>query len=174
MKTLFSLLPALLLAASALYASLRGTDVFAALTEGGKKGLTVMLGILPALVSLLPAVYMLRASGALDAFGSLVAPLLRLLRIPPELTPLMLLRPFSGSGALAVGGELMSTYGADSLIGRSAAVLLGSTETTFYVLAVYFGAAGVKKSRHAVPAALCADFASFLAAAWVTQMLFPG
>lgn len=174
MRALLALLPVALLAAASLYAAVRGTDVFSSLTEGGRKGLSVMVGILPSLVTLLPAVYMLRASGALDAFGALLSPLLRLFRIPPELTPLMLLRPFSGSGALALGSELMSTCGVDSPVGRCAAVLLGSTETTFYVLAVYFGAAGVKKSRHAVPAALCADLTAFFAAVWATRAFFGG
>lgn len=171
MKELLALLPALLLAGVGLAGAARGTDVFSALTAGARRGLEVTARILPALVCLLPAVYMLRASGAADAFTALVSPVLARLGIPPETAPLLLLRPFSGSGALAVGGELLAEYGADSLVGRTAAVMLGSTETTFYVLAVYFGAAGVKKSRHAIPAALCADLAGFLAAAWSARLL---
>ena len=115
---------------------------------------------------------MLRASGALEAFTALLAPALSRLGVPPETAGLMLLRPFSGSGALAMGSEIMAEHGPDSLIGRTAAVMLGSTETTFYVLAVYFGAAGIRRSRHALPAALCADAAGFLAAAWWTGFFF--
>lgn len=171
MKAFLALLPAALLAGVGLWGLLRGVNVFSALLEGGRRGLEVLRDILPSLVCLLPAVAMLRASGAVDALTGLVSPLLSFLGIPPETTPLMLLRPFSGSGALAVGGELMAAYGPDSRIGRTAAVMLGSTETTFYVLAVYFGAAGVKKSRYAIPAALCADLAGFLAASWCVRLL---
>ena len=128
--------------------------------------------MLPALVCLLPAAAMFRESGALDAFTALFAPLLRLLGIPEETALLLLLRPLSGSAALAAGGEIMETFGPDSLIGRTAAVMLGSTETTFYVVSVYFTAAGVKKSRHAIPAALCADLAGFLTAAWTVRLFY--
>ena len=94
--------------------------------------------------------------------------------VPPEVVGLLLVRPVSGNAALGVGAELISTYGPDSFIGRTAAVMLGSTETTFYTIAVYFGAAGVKKTRYAVPAALCADVAAFLAAAWAVRVVFGG
>ena len=117
---------------------------------------------------------MLRASGALDALTRLLAPLFSLLGIPVETAPLMLLRPVSGSGALAVAGELIGEYGADSLIGRTAAVMLGSTETTFYVIAVYFGAVGIKKTRYAIPAALCADLTGFVASAFAVRLLWGG
>ena len=110
-------------------------------------------------------------AGVLDAFTAFFRPALALLGIPSETVPLMLLRPFSGSGALAVAGDILAECGADSPAGRTAAVMLGSTETTFYVLSVYFGAAGVRKTRHAVPAALCADLAGFLAAALCVNVL---
>ena len=112
------------------------------------------------------------ASGAAELFSRLCAPMLELLGIPAETAPLMLIRPVSGSGALAVGTELMTTYGPDSLIGRVAAVMLGSTETTFYTIAVYFGSAGIRKTRHAVPAALIADFTGFAVSAWAVRWLF--
>ena len=96
------------------------------------------------------------------------------LGIPPETVGLLLIRPVSGSAALGVGAELISTYGPDSTIGRTAAVMLGSTETTFYTIAVYFGAAGIVKTRYAVPAALCADLAGFTAAAWAVRVCFGG
>jgi len=172
MRALLQLLPALLPGLVGAIALRRGCDVFSALTAGARKGLALLGRILPSLVALLPAVYMLRASGALDALTELVSPALTWLGIPAETLPLMLLRPFSGSGALSLGGELMETYGPDTTVGRTAAVMLGSTETTFYVLTVYFGAAGIKKTRHAAAAALCADMAGFLAAAWCVKAFF--
>lgn len=162
---------ALILAALALYGALRGVDVFAAMTEGIADGLRVLLRIFPAVAALLCAVYALRASGALDALTGLLAPAFRLLGIPAETAPLVLLRPISGSGALAVAGDIMARYGPDSLAGRTAAVMLGSTETTFYVIAVYFGAAGVKKTRWAIPAALCADFTGFVLSSLAARLL---
>ena len=165
MKMLFQLLPALLAAGVGGYALFRGTDVFSALTDGALQGLRTVGRIAPVLVCLLPAVGALRASGAIDAFTALLRPALSFLGIPPETVPLMLLRPMSGSGALAVAGDIFTASG------RTAAVMLGSTETTFYVLSVYFGAAGVRKTRHAVPAALCADLAGFLAAAFCVNVL---
>ena len=126
----------------------------------------MLLHIIPALVALLTAVSMLRASGAMELLSRLCAPLFELLGIPPETAPLMLIRPVSGSGALAVASELMAAHGPDSTVGRVAAVMMGSTETTFYTIAVYFG------SRHTVPAALAADFTGFLAAAWTVRLFF--
>jgi len=170
--SLAALCPCLLLAGVGLHALLRDVDVFSALTDGAADGLRTVLRILPALVCLLPPIYMLRASGALDGLTALLTPLLTVLGIPPETSALIFLRPFSGSGALAVGSELIAQYGADSLIGRTAAVMLGSTETTFYVIAVYFGAVGIKISRHVIPSALCADLVGFLAAAWSVRLLW--
>ena len=154
------------------FAMARRVNVYDALTRGAEEGLIVLLRILPSLAGLLTAVYMLRASGAMDAVGRLLAPLLERLGIPPETAALLLIRPVSGSGALAVGSELMAAHGPDSYIGRVAAVMLGSTETTFYTIAVYFGSAGVRKTRYAIPAALCADLAGFAAAAFAVRLVF--
>lgn len=165
------LIPCLFMVVSC-YACSKGVDVYAALLQGGKEGLHVMIQILPALVALLTAVTMLRSSGGLDALAFCLSPLLSWLGIPSPLLPLMLVRPFSGSAALGIGAELMETYGADSEIGRIASVMLGSTETTFYTIAVYFGAANITKTRYAVPAALGADLMGFLAATWVVQWWF--
>ena len=153
------------------YGMAKGVDVYDALLQGAAKGLEILWRILPALVTLLTVVAMLRASGALDLVTQALAPLLGVLGIPPETMGLMLVRPISGSAALGVGAELITTYGPDSLIGRTAAVMLGSTETTFYTIAVYFGAAGIKKSRYAVPAALCADLAGFFFGALTVRIL---
>lgn len=131
-----------LLAGAALYALRQRVDVFSALTQGAGEGLSVVIRILPALAALLTAVYMLRASGALDALTALLAPALTVLGVPPETAPLLVIRPLSGSGALAAGGDIMRQYGPDSYIGRCAAVMLGCTETTFYTVAVYFGEIG--------------------------------
>jgi len=163
--------PALLVLVAA-WCTLKKVDLFSAMGSGAAAGLQVVRQILPALVVLLTAVSMLRTSGALDALARLCAPLLYLLGIPPETAPLIFLRPVSGSGALAVGSELMAHYGPDSYPGRCAAVMLGSTETTFYVIAVYFGAAGIKKTRHAVPAALAADLTGFLVSALSVRLFF--
>ena len=165
------ILPALL-ALTALWGLHRQVDVYGALVRGGSKGLELLVRILPALVGLLTAVAMLRASGALELLGSLCGPLFQRLGIPPELLPLMLVRPLSGSGALAAAGDLIQTHGPDSLIGRTAAVMMGSTETTFYTTAVYFGAAGVTRSRHTIPSALTADLTGFLLASLTVRWLF--
>lgn len=164
------LVPLLLLAIS-LQALRKKENVYEILLSGGAEGLKLLGTILPALVMLLTAVSMLRASGAADWFSRLLAPVLSGVGIPPETAVLLLVRPFSGSAALAIGTDLMMTYGVDSLIGRTAAVMLGSTETTFYAISVYFGATGIKKTRYTVPAALLADLAGFLSAAWTVRLM---
>ena len=156
----------------ALYAVWRRVDVYGALVAGAGEGLGVLLRIVPALIGLMTAVYMLRASGALELLGDLLRPVLEWVGLPSELIGLMLVRPVSGSAALGVGAELIGTYGPDSWLGRVAAVMLGSTETTFYTIAVYFGAVGITKTRYAVPAAMCADLTGFLAAVWAVNLVF--
>lgn len=172
MKLLGELAVPVIIAFVMVYSLKRGTDVFGGMTVGAKDGLKTVIGILPALITLLPCIYMLRASGAVDALCSLLSPALTKLGLPAETVPLMLLRPLSGSGALAVGSDIIKKSGADSFAGRCAAVMLGSTETTFYVIAVYFGAAGIKNSRHAIPAALIADLTGFLAAAFFVRLFW--
>lgn len=161
-----------LLAGTAIIALWRRVDVYGALTAGAGEGLTVLLRIAPALVGLMTAVAMFRASGAMEWLSGLCAPLLEKVGIPADLTPLMLIRPISGSGALAVGSEVMKTYGPDSYTGRVAAVMLGSTETTFYTIAVYFGAAGITRTRHTIPAALTADLVGFIGSALSVRIFF--
>ena len=140
------------------------------LLEGGTEGLQLVVAILPSLVLLLTAVTMLRASGAVELLSNIFAPVFHFFGIPPETAMLVLIRPISGSAALAVGTEIMATYGVDSLVGRTAAVMLGSTETTFYTISVYFGAAGIKKTRYTVAAALIADFVGFFMASLTTRL----
>jgi len=165
------LVPGLVLLAM-LSARARGADVFEAMCAGARKGLVVLWSILPSLLVVFPAIRLLRASGLPELLGQALGPVFGLLGVPEETGLLMLLRPLSGSGALAVAGELMQRHGPDSLIGRTAAVMLGSSETSFYVLAVYFTAAGVKDNGRALPAALCADLVCFLASAWICRLLW--
>jgi spore maturation protein B len=172
MNAAVSLAAPLIIASVCLWGLMRGTDVFAAMAAGAGKGLAVLRDILPAMLVLFPAVYMLRASGLLDALSALLSPALSALGIPPETVPILFLRPFTGSGALAAASDIISSCGPDSLPGRTAAVMLGSSETTFYVASVYFGAAGVKKTRWAIPAALCADAAAFISASLVSRALW--
>ena len=162
----------LLLLVSSLLVLRKKENTYDLLIQGGAEGLRLLMTITPALVILMTAVHMLRASGALDLACAALAPALEWLGIPPQTAPLMLVRPVSGSAALGVGSELIGQYGPDSYLGRVAAVMLGSTETTFYAIAVYFGAAGVTRTRYAVPAALCADLAGFTAAAWAVRICF--
>ena len=165
------LVPALLAGVSC-FALARRQDVYSSLVSGASDGLKTLAAIVPALTLLLSAVSMLRASGALDALTQVFAPLLRRVGLPPELAPLILVRPISGSAALAVGAELIASHGPDSLVGRTAAVMLGSTETTFYTISVYFGACDIRKTRYAVPAALIADCAGFLLSALTVRVFF--
>ena len=147
-------------------------NAYGILLDGARDGLQLLLSILPSLIFLLTAVSMLRASGAMELLSTWLAPLFRCFGIPPETAMLVLIRPISGSAALAVGAELMAQYGADSLIGRTAAVMLGSTETTFYTVSVYFGAAGITGTRYTLAAALVADFVGFFAAAQTVRLFF--
>lgn len=141
--------------------------------HGAADGLRLIVSILPSLILLLTAVHMLQASGAAALAGTLLAPVFSRFGIPPETALLVLVRPLSGSAALAVGADLMARYGVDSAIGQTAAVMLGSTETTFYTISVYFGAAGIRRTRYTIPAALFADFVGFFMASWTVRWFFP-
>ena len=172
MSVLLELAVPLILAFVGLHAVVSGTDVFPALCRGAAQGLISLKVMLPTLIVLFPAVYMLRASGALDALSELLEPVMAYIGVPPETVPLALVRPLSGGAATAVAAEIIKSSGADSLAGRTAAVMIGSSETTFYVIAVYFGAAKIKNTRHAIPAALLADLAAFLLSARVCRMFW--
>ena len=164
--------PGLMLIAS-LLALRRKEDTYSLLLSGAADGLKLLVSIVPALILLLTAVTMLRASGAIEIISAVFAPVFRFLGIPPETAMLVLVRPISGSAALAVGADLMAQYGVDSLIGRTAAIMLGSTETTFYTISVYFGAAGIRKTRYTVIAALIADLTGFLVASLTARLFYP-
>jgi len=164
----------LLVAGIPLYALTRRVNVYAAFLEGAKGGFETGIRIVPPLVAVLVALGMLRTSGALEAVARVLAPLLDPLGVPASVLPLVVIRPLSGGAALGVVGDVLRTEGPDSYAGRLASVMCGSTETTFYVLAVYFGAAGISRYRHALPAALLADLAGMAAAVVVVRLLFGG
>ncbi len=165
------IVPLLLLGVS-LVALRKKENSYDLLLSGAAEGLKLLVSLIPTLILLLTAVTMLRASGAITLLSSFLAPIFSFFSIPPETAILVLIRPISGSAALAVGADLIAQYGVDSLIGRTAAVMLGSTETTFYTVSVYFGAAGIKKTRYTIPAALIADLAGFIVASLSVKYLF--
>jgi spore maturation protein B len=146
--------------------------VYEVFVEGAKDGFNVAVRIIPYLVAMLVAIGIFRASGAMELLTMALAPATNLIGMPPETLPMALMRPLSGSGSLGIMTELMKTHGPDSLIGIMASTMYGSSETTFYVLAVYFGSVGVKSTRHAVPAGLIADAAGMLTAVWIVNLLF--
>ena len=164
------LVPLLLLVVS-LIALRKKENSYDLLLSGARDGLRLMVTLVPPLVLLLTAVSMLRASGAMEVISNFLAPAFRYVGIPPETAMLVLIRPISGSAALAVGADLMAEYGVDSLVGQTAAVMLGSTETTFYTISVYFGAAGIQKTRYTLLAALFADFVGFFMASLTVRLL---
>ena len=161
----------LLLLVSSVLALRKKENAYELLLEGAAEGLKLLFTLIPTLILLLTSVTMLRSSGAMEYISRLLSPAFSFWGIPPETALLVLIRPFSGSAALAVGTELMRQYGADSVIGRTAAIMLGSTETTFYAISVYFGAAGIKKTRYTIPAALIADFTGFFMASLTAKWL---
>ena len=162
----------LILFSIAAFAIGKGENAYDIMLHGASEGLRLLVSIVPSLILLLTAVHMLRASGAMDLLSNFLSPAFSLFGIPPETAMLVLIRPISGSAALAVGAELMAEYGVDSQIGRTVAVMLGSTETSFYTISVYFGAAGIQKTRYTVPAALFADFVGFYMASWTVRLLY--
>ena len=152
--------------------ALRRVKVYEVFVGGAKEGFNVAVKIIPYLVAILVAIAVFRASGAMEAFVSALAPVLRPLGVPPEVLPMVIVRPLSGSGALGVMTEGLKTHGPDSLIGNMLSTMMGSTETTFYVLAVYFGSVAVRKTRHALPAALLGDFAGLAMAIFICNLVF--
>lgn len=161
----------IILAFVLLYGLWKGVDVFSVFIEGAKEGLKTSFSILPALVALMTCVGMFKASGGLDVLTHALSPVANSVGMPQEVLPLALVRPLSGSGALVVFEDILRDYGADSMIGRVAAVLMGSTETTFYTIAVYYGAIGIRNSRHTLVCSLTADLTSFLFSAFLIRLL---
>lgn len=162
----------LLIAAIPLAAVAKKVRVYEEFVEGAKGGFEVALRIIPYLVAILVAIGMFRASGALEIIAGWLSPATDFIGLPAEVLPVALMRPLSGSGSLGLVTELITVHGPDSFIGRLASTLYGSTETTFYVLAVYFGAVGIRRTRHAIAAGLLADAAGVLAAVWICRVMF--
>jgi spore maturation protein B len=146
--------------------------VYEVFVEGAKEGFTIAIKIIPYLVAMLVAIAMFRASGAIDLLNIVLSPVTKLIGMPVEVIPMAIMRPLSGSGSLGVMAELMKTHGPDSLIGFIASTMYGSTETTFYVIAVYFGAVNIQKTKYALPAGLMADAAGLIAAVLICTAVF--
>jgi len=151
---------------------IKKVKVYECFVEGAKEGFTVAIRIIPYLVAILFAIGMFRASGAMDLFVKLLSPLTNLIGMPAETLPVAIMRPLTGSGALALSTELMKTHGPDSLIGRIVSTMYGSTETTFYVLAVYYGSVGIKRIRHSLAVGLIADTAGLIMAVLICRAIF--
>ncbi|OGH98596.1 MAG: spore maturation protein [Candidatus Melainabacteria bacterium RIFOXYA12_FULL_32_12] len=176
MKEIMGLLSAwaipLMLLLIPLWAVYRKVPLYETFIDGAKEGFSVGVKIIPYLVAILVAIGMFRASGAIDIIAQVFSPALGLIGMPADILPLAIIRPLSGSGALGIMTEIANQYGGDAYISRLAAVMVGSSETTFYVLAVYFGSVGIKNFRHAVAAGLIADIAGMLAALFICQLVF--
>lgn len=155
-----------------LYGAFKRIPVFDVFVEGAKEGFETTIKLIPYLVGMLVAIGMLRASGFFETVSKWLSPLLHQLGIPTEILPLALIRPFSGSASNGVMAELIHTHGGDSFIAKLAATMMGSTETTFYVVAVYFGAVGIRRTRYAIHAGLLADAVGMIAAIMVCRLLF--
>lgn len=155
-----------------LYGVIKRVPIFDAFVDGAKTGFQTIIKIIPYLVGLMVAIGMLRASGFFEVMGRWLSPVLNKIGMPPEVLPLALVRPFSGSASNGIMADLMHTYGGNSFIAKLSATMMGSTETTFYVIAVYFGAVGIKKTRYAIPAGLIADTVGVIAAVVVCRLLF--
>ena len=154
------------------YGIFKKVKVYEVFVEGAKEGFNVAVRIIPYLVAMLVAIGIFRAGGAMEFFAQAVGPVTRLIGMPAEVLPMAIIRPLSGSGALGVMSELVTAHGPDSLIGRMASVMMGSSETTFYVIAVYFGAVGVTKARQAVLGGIIADVTALVASVWVVRLIF--
>lgn len=162
----------LLLLVVPLLALAKKVRVYEAFVDGAQQGFSTAVKIIPYLVAMLVAISVFRASGAMQALAGLLAPFVRPLGIPPEVLPLAMMRPLSGSGALGLAAELIKVHGPDSLLGRLASTMQGSADTTFYVLTVYFGSVGIKKYRYAPAVGLLADVCAFLASVWIVHRVF--
>lgn len=155
-----------------LYGLLKKVPVYEEFVEGAKDGFKVAITIIPYLVAILFAIGMFRASGAMDFMIEGLRPVMTWFGVPPEVLPMMVIRPLTGSGSAAIVLDMINQFGEDSILVKMVATMFGSTETTFYVIAVYFGAVNIKKTRHAIPAGLIADFVALLLSVFVVRWLF--
>lgn len=156
------------------YGLVKKINVYESFLQGAKGGFTTAIKIIPSFVAMLVAIGVFRASGAMDYLILGIKPIIEILNIPGELVPMILMRPLSGSGAQGTMSELAINYGPDSLVARTAAVMMGSSETTFYVLAIYFASVNIKKQRHALSAGLLADLAGLISAIYIARVFFIG
>ncbi len=156
------------------YGIIKNVKVYESFTEGAKDGFATAIRIIPSFVAMLVAIGVFRESGAMDLLVKLLTPVIEIFKIPGEIVPMIFMRPLSGSGAQGIMSELATNYGPESLLARMAAVMMGSSETTFYVLAVYFGSISIKKQRHALSVGLIADLAGFVSAVYITRLFFGG
>ena len=144
------------------FGAIKGLNVFEVFLDGAKSGFKTVLGITPALIALIVAVNMLKTSGGLEVVTDIFSPICNFFKFPKELTPLAILSPISGSGAISMFETILKEHGPDSFIGRCASIMMGSTETTFYAITLYFGSCNIKNTRHTLPSAICADLVSFI------------
>ena len=162
----------LIIVSVVIYGMLKGVKVYECFVEGAKEGLSVCLRIFPYLLAMIVAVAVFRESKALDYVIYLVTPVVKLIGLPPELVPLVGIKPLSGSGALGIFSEILQKYGADSYIGIVASIIMGTTETIFYTLTVYYGAVNIKKIRHTLWAAIMADLTAIIMALTLARLMF--
>jgi spore maturation protein B len=164
-------IPGLILAI-VVYGAVKKVKIYEKFVEGAKEGFNVGVRIIPYLVAMLVAIGVFRAGGAMGLLAGLLSPVTNLIGMPAEVLPMAIMRPLSGSGALGVMSEIFKSHGADSLVGRMVSVMMGSGETTFYVLAVYFGSVSVSRTRQAVPAGIVADVVAILMSVWLTRLIW--
>lgn len=165
-----SIIPIIVLSV-VIYGMFKGVKVYECFIEGAKDGISICLRIFPYLLAMIVAVTAFRESRALDYFIYLITPIVRLVGIPPEVVPLILIKPLSGSGALGIFAETLQKYGADTYIGIVCSIIMGSTETIFYTLTVYYGAINIKKIRHTLWAAIIADLTAIIMAVTIAKFL---
>ncbi len=166
-----SIIPVMLLVIL-IYGKLKGVRVYECFMEGVKDGLMITLKIFPYLLAMILAVTIFRESSAMDYLVKAVSPASKFIGLPPEVVPLVMVKPLSGSGALGIFAEILRKYGADSYIGRTSSIIMGSTETIFYTITVYYGAAGIKKIRHTLWAAAAAELTAVIVAVNVAKIIF--
>ncbi len=172
MEKISSLILPLVVVGILIFALTKKINIFEAFIEGAKAGVQTSFSILPALVALMVAIGVFKSSGAVDILAFALSPITSLINMPKEVIPLVLLRPISGSGAMAVTEGILKSVGADSFAGRVASVMQGSTETTFYTIAVYFSAVGISKTSYALPCALVGDFVGYIVSVLAVRLFF--
>jgi spore maturation protein B len=155
-----------------IYGAIKKVKIYEAFVEGAKEGFNVGVRIIPYLVAMMVAIGIFRAGGAMEILATILAPITKLIGMPPEALPMAIIRPLSGSGSLGVMSDIIKTHGPDSLIGKMVSVMMGSSETTFYVLAVYFGSVNITRTRQAVLGGIVVDIVAVLTSVWLVNLIF--